>query len=164
MWISIKNPDQVIWLAGNLNWVWHLNLFSMRRVKTVVSFYQLPLYILIFLVYSIFYLKNSQIYSSPLVHCIIRYFCLCTTHKLRHPLNVFIFISCSKEVIYFFFPSNLGQNKTYMWFCCPSLSWSLVKLASTLVVTASGGQPVLAWTAWPPTWTRKTDFIDICNT
>ena len=33
MWISIKNPDQVIWLAGNQKWAWRLNLFSMRRVK-----------------------------------------------------------------------------------------------------------------------------------
>ena len=33
MWISIKNPDQVIWLAGNYKWGWHLNLFSMSRVK-----------------------------------------------------------------------------------------------------------------------------------
>ena len=28
-----KNPDQVIWLAGNYKWAWHLNLFSMTRVK-----------------------------------------------------------------------------------------------------------------------------------
>ena len=33
MWISIKNPDEVIWLAGNYKWAWHLNLFSMTRVK-----------------------------------------------------------------------------------------------------------------------------------
>ena len=35
MWISIKNPDQVIWLVGNYKWAWHLNLFSMRRAKMV---------------------------------------------------------------------------------------------------------------------------------
>ena len=33
MWISIKNRDQVIWLAGNYKWVWYLNLFSVRRVN-----------------------------------------------------------------------------------------------------------------------------------
>ena len=30
LWMSIKYPDQVIWLA---KWAWHLNLFSMTRVK-----------------------------------------------------------------------------------------------------------------------------------
>ena len=33
MWIYINNLDQVIWLAENLTWVWHLNLCSMARVK-----------------------------------------------------------------------------------------------------------------------------------
>ena len=33
MCITIKNLDQVIWLAGNYKWAWHLNLFSMTRVK-----------------------------------------------------------------------------------------------------------------------------------
>ena len=33
MWIYIKNPDQVIWLAETWKWVWHLNLFSMTSVK-----------------------------------------------------------------------------------------------------------------------------------
>ena len=33
--IKYVNLDQVIWLAGNYKWVWHLNLFSMRRVKSV---------------------------------------------------------------------------------------------------------------------------------
>ena len=35
MWIYSKNPDQVIWLAENLKWVWHLNLFSRTRVNTL---------------------------------------------------------------------------------------------------------------------------------
>ena len=34
IWISIKNPDQVIWLAGNYKWAWHLHLFSMTKVNT----------------------------------------------------------------------------------------------------------------------------------
>ena len=34
MWISVKNQDWVIWLAGNWKWAWHLNLFSMTRVKS----------------------------------------------------------------------------------------------------------------------------------
>ena len=38
MWISIKIPDQVIWLAGNYKWMWQLNLFSMTRVKMTVTF------------------------------------------------------------------------------------------------------------------------------
>ena len=33
MWTDINNLDQVIWLAKNLKWVWHLNLFSMTRVN-----------------------------------------------------------------------------------------------------------------------------------
>ena len=33
MWIYINNLDQVIWLAENYKWVWHLNLFSMTRVN-----------------------------------------------------------------------------------------------------------------------------------
>ena len=33
LWIHINNLDQVIWLAENLKRVWHLNLFSMTRVK-----------------------------------------------------------------------------------------------------------------------------------
>ena len=33
MWISIKNQDQVIWLAGNWKWAWHFNVFSMTKVK-----------------------------------------------------------------------------------------------------------------------------------
>ena len=33
MWISINHPDQVIWLAGNYKWAWHLNLFSKARVN-----------------------------------------------------------------------------------------------------------------------------------
>ena len=33
MWIYINKLDQVIWLAENYKWVWHLNLFSMIRVK-----------------------------------------------------------------------------------------------------------------------------------
>ena len=37
IWLSIKNLDQVIWLAGNLKWAWHLNLFSMTRVNTPLS-------------------------------------------------------------------------------------------------------------------------------
>ena len=28
MWISIKNPDQVIWLAENWKWAWQLHLFK----------------------------------------------------------------------------------------------------------------------------------------
>ena len=35
MWISIENPDQVIWLAGNKKWAWHLNLFSMKMVYLI---------------------------------------------------------------------------------------------------------------------------------
>ena len=33
MWIYINNLFQVIWLAENWKWVWHLNLFSMTRVN-----------------------------------------------------------------------------------------------------------------------------------
>ena len=33
MWISTKNLDQVIWLAGNKKLAWYLNLFSMTRVN-----------------------------------------------------------------------------------------------------------------------------------
>ena len=33
MWIYINNLDQVNWLAENEKWAWHLNLFSMTRVK-----------------------------------------------------------------------------------------------------------------------------------
>ena len=29
----MNNLDQVIWLAENWKWAWHLNLFSMTRVK-----------------------------------------------------------------------------------------------------------------------------------
>ena len=32
IWKCINNLHQVIWLADNLKWVWHLNLFSMTRV------------------------------------------------------------------------------------------------------------------------------------
>ena len=42
MWIYINNLDQIIWLAENWKWAWHLNLFSMTRVKAVV----LVLYVL----------------------------------------------------------------------------------------------------------------------
>ena len=31
MWIYINHLDQVIWLAENWKWAWHLNLFSMTR-------------------------------------------------------------------------------------------------------------------------------------
>ena len=42
MWIKyINNLDQVIWLAENWKWVWHLNLFSMRRVKIYTAQYSL---------------------------------------------------------------------------------------------------------------------------
>ena len=37
LWISIKNPDQVIWLAGNWKWVWHFKLFSMTRVNWCIT-------------------------------------------------------------------------------------------------------------------------------
>ena len=30
-----QNRDQVIWLGGNWKWAWHLNLFSMRKVKII---------------------------------------------------------------------------------------------------------------------------------
>ena len=33
-WIYINNQDQVIWLAENKKWVWHLNLFSMTSVNS----------------------------------------------------------------------------------------------------------------------------------
>ena len=33
IWIYINNLDQVIWLAENWKWMWHLNLFSMTRLK-----------------------------------------------------------------------------------------------------------------------------------
>ena len=35
MWIYINNLDQVIWLAENFKRVWHLNLFSRTKVKSV---------------------------------------------------------------------------------------------------------------------------------
>ena len=35
MWIYSNNPDQVIWLAENWKWAWHLNLFSRTRVNTL---------------------------------------------------------------------------------------------------------------------------------
>ena len=31
-WICINNLDQIIWLAENYKWAWHLTLFSMARV------------------------------------------------------------------------------------------------------------------------------------
>ena len=34
MWIYSNNPYQVIWLAENWKWAWHLNLFSMTRVNS----------------------------------------------------------------------------------------------------------------------------------
>ena len=37
MWIYINNLDQVIWLAENLKWARHLNLFSRTRVKCLAS-------------------------------------------------------------------------------------------------------------------------------
>ena len=33
MWIYSNNPVQVIWLAENWKWAWHLNLFRRTRVK-----------------------------------------------------------------------------------------------------------------------------------
>ena len=33
MWICINSLDQGIWLANNQKWTWHLNLFSMTKVK-----------------------------------------------------------------------------------------------------------------------------------
>ena len=33
MWICINHLDQAIWLVYNKKWAWHLNLFSMTRVK-----------------------------------------------------------------------------------------------------------------------------------
>ena len=33
MWTFTNNLDLVIWLAENWKWVWHVNLFSMARVK-----------------------------------------------------------------------------------------------------------------------------------
>ena len=33
MWIYINSLDQVIWLAENQKWMWHLNLFSRTRVN-----------------------------------------------------------------------------------------------------------------------------------
>ena len=33
MWIYSNNLDQVIWLAKNYKWMWHLNLFSRTRVN-----------------------------------------------------------------------------------------------------------------------------------
>ena len=33
IWLCVKNLDPVIWLADNYKWTWHLNLFSMTRVK-----------------------------------------------------------------------------------------------------------------------------------
>ena len=41
MWIYINNLDQVIWLAENWKWAWHLNLFSMTRVKRLVLWVKL---------------------------------------------------------------------------------------------------------------------------
>ena len=38
IWIYINNLDQVIRLAENLKRVWHLNLFSMTRVKWLFVF------------------------------------------------------------------------------------------------------------------------------
>ena len=35
--IYINNLDQAIWLAYIWKWVWHLNLFSMTRVKLYIS-------------------------------------------------------------------------------------------------------------------------------
>ena len=37
MWISINNLGQVIWLAGKYKWAWHLDLFSMTRVKSLCT-------------------------------------------------------------------------------------------------------------------------------
>ena len=37
MWICINNLDQVIWLAKNWKWAWHINLLSMARVNTIWS-------------------------------------------------------------------------------------------------------------------------------
>ena len=33
IWVCINNLDQIIWLAENNKWVWHLSLFRMARVK-----------------------------------------------------------------------------------------------------------------------------------
>ena len=39
MWMYSINPVQVIWLADNQKLAWHLNLFSMTRVKEVTNIY-----------------------------------------------------------------------------------------------------------------------------
>ena len=33
----INNPDQIIWLAENKKWAWHLNLFSITRVNIQIG-------------------------------------------------------------------------------------------------------------------------------
>ena len=43
MWSYINNLDQVIWLAENYKWVWHVNLFSMTRVNWYKILYWLNL-------------------------------------------------------------------------------------------------------------------------
>ena len=44
-------------------------------------------------IYPTYYLKSSQIYWSPLMHCIIRCFCLCT-HKLSL-MYIYMYLSLS---------------------------------------------------------------------
>ena len=66
MWIYVNNLDQVIWLAENWKWTWHLNLFSMTRVKTLLRHVCLNMYYLMYWVSEV----DSPIFEFGYVlHC-----------------------------------------------------------------------------------------------
>ena len=72
MWICIKIQNQVIWLAENQKWTWHLNLFSRTRVKinTVAPDKALFFFNPKVLIFSLFLYEN--LYCGFLNKCLIK--------------------------------------------------------------------------------------------
>ena len=101
MWISIKNSDQVIWLAGNWKWTWHLNLFSKERVNSVFFFflqtYLIPektvwhsviTFLIPYLVFFIFWqLCLSKWYRHHITRLLIMVYSVCKTFSSCRHIN-----------------------------------------------------------------------------
>ena len=90
MWISIKNPDRVIWLARNYKWACQLNLFRTTRVKgldTAGRFSAICYKEGIFFFFFFFYFLFTIMHTKFFVCFFLLFFLFCFVLRFYGPVN-----------------------------------------------------------------------------
>ena len=118
IWIFINKLDQVIWLAENYDWGWHLNLFCRTRFKVLERRYTWFLFWLLVIHYLFYIMCRSHYLFYIICRSHYLFFLLCRSHCFTCLLCLIFLSSVYEEphslicsfLFFFFFFINYYSN------------------------------------------------------